>query len=259
MQSSLEPFRTHNWNTGEWFPNAPAHTVADLRQGLARLDEEARLLAVLFLIERADADAAALLVEMTGDTDGQVAAAAADGLNSSRELPAWTAMVEAIPRRRNPFIRGQLYLAIARTGHREAVRAIRDLAHQEDDQEVRRDAEVAAILLDAPAERTKLDEWAKFIEMLRHATPAQALTLADRLQLIGDARLARGMQPWLANRAPVQRLGSDAQVRNLRMCDLACWTAHGLGVPFHMSSQTLTNFDVETLAAAEIALLAFPE
>jgi hypothetical protein len=259
MQSSLEPFRTHNWNTAEWFPNAPAHTVADLRQGLGRLDEEARLLAVLFLIERADTDAASLLVEMTGDPDGQVAAAAAGGLNSSRELPAWAAMVEAIPRRRNPFIRGQLYLAIARTGHIEALRAIRDLVHQEDEQEVQRDAAVAAILLGAPAEPTKLDEWAKFIEVLRHATPCQALTLADRLQLIGDARLARGMQPWLANRAPVQRLGSDVQARNLRMCDLAVWTAHGLGVLFHMSSQTLTNCDAETLAAAESALLALAE
>jgi hypothetical protein len=253
MDSSLHRFASHDWNTATWFEEAQGETVAQLEQNLTVLDAEARMLAVLFLIKKGDSAASSLLLRMTGDDDGQVAAMAAQGVNSVAEWPSVDAVIEAIPRRRYPLVRSQLYLAIARTENRDALPRIRSLMQFESDDEVLLHAEVAAILLGGEEER------AEFIDRLHGAKPADALELEEKLELIGDARLARGLLPWLPNQRPVTRFGSDANQRMLRMCDLAVWAAHRLGIWFPMTSESLTNFDAETLAAAQMALAAIDD
>jgi hypothetical protein len=248
MPSSLDRFEAHDWNTAAWFPQAPAETVTDLEKSLHKLDTEARLLAELFLIDKGGPEASALLLRMTGDDDEQVAAGAAQGLNSIADAPSAEAIIEAIPLRKYPVVRSSLYLTAARTGKKELLPAIRSLLQHESDGQALRDGQVAAILLGDSEERPQ------FMDRLRQANSRESLDLAEKLSLIGDPRLAKGLLPWLNNLAPVTRLGSDRNPRTLRMCDLAVWTAHRLGVKFPMPSESLTNFDQPTLAAAEAAL-----
>jgi len=253
MESLLERFKAHDWNTGAWFPQAPRATVASLQENLSTLDTEARLLAVMYLTDTNSAEAAEVLLRMSGDADGQVAAMAAQGLNSTAGLPSLEAIAAAIPQRRHPMVRSQLYRAIARSGDIEALTRVRSLMLHEGDDEVRLQAVVSAILLGGQEER---DE---FTYRLRAARPANALEMSEKLLSIGDWRLARGLLPWLNNLRPVTRIGSDADQRMLRMCDLAVLTAHRLGIRFPVNTESPTNFDADTIVAARNALEAIDE
>ncbi len=253
MDNPLDKFKAHDWNTGAWFHSVPSGTVDSLQQNVMALDTEARLLAVMFLTETDGARAAEVLLQMTGDENEQVAAGAAQGLNSIVSGLPPDVIAEALPRRRYPVVRAQLYLAMARARDVGALEVVRQLTQSEHDDEARINALVAAILLGGKQER------GEFKDRLRSASPRDAQQLAEKLQLIGDQRLAQGMLPWLSNSRPVTRIGSDADGRMLRMCDLAVLTAHRLGVEFPIPTESPANFDAETIGASRVALEALAE
>jgi hypothetical protein len=76
--------------------------------------------------------------------------------------------------------------------------------------------------------------------------------------LLGDVRFAKALEPWLAREDNVLRLGGDRgpAPKMARMCDLAVWCAHLLGVKLPAPPDHLDNFDDATRSATVAAVRA---
>ena len=155
---------------------------------------------------------------------------------------------KAISRQSQPYIRGQLYLALGRTGESGTIDALRAQLHNEPDREAAQKGQVALVKLGAAAERDA------FLGQVREAKPDDALRISDQLLYVGDPRLAKGLLPWFSDFHNVTRLGSDRQKSMAPMSDIAVWTAHRLGVRFQVYPEYLTNYSDSIILAARSAV-----
>jgi hypothetical protein len=250
-EAFVRSLRQHDPGVLNRYRDAPPELAAEIDKALPELDEEARRLAVLLLERHDKSGSGDLLLKLSGDRSAQVANAAARSLTKVRELPLGEKIVSELPKRPDKFVRGQLYLAAGKT--RSGLEALRRAAAAEPDSSAALDAQAAAVKLGGEPER-KL-----FFERVRKAEPDDALRLADLLEYIGDRRLAKALTPWFANKAGVLRLGGDRQDRMARMCDLAVWTAHALGVPFPIDPEYLSVYGDAVTARARSAAASLPD
>jgi hypothetical protein len=246
----LDAARAHDWTivgrAAKLEPVSPSAVAAALQE----LDPEAREIVASAVAAQGRPEQGALMVHLTGDPSVQVQTIAARALGKLASPPPANVLLAAVPARDNPFVRRQLYLAVGRTGERDALAPLRAFAAAERDPDAALDAEVAAIRLGAAAEQ------ARFLDRVRKAEPRDALAVRERLLYVGDPALAKGMLRWLSNEASVMRLGSDRDPKMARMCDIAIWTAYQLGVQFQILPAHLANYDDAVRANALRALSA---
>jgi hypothetical protein len=249
----LEAIVKHDWDATERARGAQISIVPSVAAALPRLDEESREIAVACIVEEDAPGAGGLLLEMTADDCLQVAAAAANGVERVTAPPAAAAILAVIPHRKEAFVRGVLYRAATRGGdatHRDTLRA---LADAEADAEALREATAALVKLGDPEARRRL------LALTQTATSAGALRIQGQLLFIGDRTLAKGTLPWLENTTGVLQLGCDLDPWMARMCDVAVWTAHLLGVDLPIKPEHLAIFDEAVIAGARDALQRLPD
>lgn len=249
----LKAIREHDWGLVTRAFTAPPSVVGEIGRALPQLDNEAKEIAVATIEHNSWPASGQLLLRLTGDPTLQVAAGAARALSKTHDVPPINDILAAIPQRENDFVRGRLYLLAGRTNDAGKLEALRGLAAKEKNPDVAFDAQVAAVKLGGETER------AKFLERVRSAKPDQATRITDYLRYLVDPRLAKGMIPWLSNSAPVFRLGTDRDPRMARMCDVAVYTAHQLGVKFYIEPERMANFEGSIIANANAALKALPD
>ncbi len=245
----VKAVHAHDWKILN-AADLPAPPIAELTQELPTLDGEARELVASYLGRRGGRGSGAILLRLSGDPDTAVASAAATGVAEGSDRPSVADVLAAIPQRDDPFVRGKLYRAVGASRDAKALDPLRALATIEKDVEAAHQAQIAAVRLHGKPERTA------FLARIRGAQPDQAMDIHEQLLYVADPQLAVGVIPWLSNEAGVIRLGSDRQASMVRMCDLAVWTAHLLGVKFTIQPEYLTNYEPSVIAAASTALRA---
>ncbi len=233
-------------------PPSP-HFVPSLEKALPTFGDGARELAILYLAKFNPPGTGNLLLRLTGDTSLQAAVAAATSLAKGNLNVPGSEIVAVIPTRKDKHVRGYLYLAAGNAKNPPALTAFRDVAKLETDPAASEQAEVAVVKLDGDVERRA------FFQRIENATPATALSIRDQMLYVGDPKLAKALEKWFDNPADVMRLGSDRQGGSARMCDLAAWIAHSLGVRFDLQPDYMTNFKPAVLNAAKAAVMALPD
>ena len=244
----LNALREHDYRAVGSVVDASPSLLTEIARALPQLDEEAREMAVGVVARGSSPDAAHLLLLLTADKSQAVSSSAANKLESSAALPSGRDILKAISRQSQPYIRGQLYLALGRTGESGTIDALRAQLHNEPDREAAQKGQVALVKLGAAAERDA------FLGQVREAKPDDALRISDQLLYVGDPRLAKGLLPWFSDFHNVTRLGSDRQKSMARMSDIAVWTAHRLGVRFQVYPEYLTNYSDSIILAARSAV-----
>jgi hypothetical protein len=210
----------------------PAGVTSEIERKLATLDPEARELAIEFVVIQDSENAGRFILNMTNDQDVNVATLAVESISKVVTKPKAGEILEAIPKRDDPFIRGKLYLEVGKRSDDYVLDGLRKVCAKEGDEEAK---------LEALAAMTKAGgkpEKARFIEAVKTTEPDDALKMQELMVYIGDASVAKGMISWLGNEEGVMRIGSDRQNMMARMCDVAVWTAILLKVklPFQATS-----------------------
>jgi hypothetical protein len=216
-------------------------------------DAESRELAAECVTDWNGAGAGSLLLSMTADIEPQVAAAAVHGLGRVTQLPPISTILAEIPRRQEPFVRGQLYKLVGATRNSQYLDLLRAVVAGENSADAQRDARRALVQLGGQKER------AEFRIRVAQAKPDEAMDLHEDLVAIADPRLAKATLPWLSNGTSVMRIGSDRSPAMARMCDVAVWTAFMLKVPAPITPAHLTNYSPKVVADVAAVLSALPE
>jgi hypothetical protein len=246
----LSALRGHDYQAIESVVDAPSSLLSEIEQALPHLDEEAREMAVGVIARGKSPDAVHLLLMMTADKSPGVSSSAANNIEKAASLPPAREILKAISRQGQPYIRGQLYLALGRAAETDSVEALRAQARNERDREAAENAQVALVKLGSAPER------AAFLERIRETRPDDALRVSDQLLYVGDPRLAKGLLPWFSDSQNVTRLGGDRQQKMARVSDVAVWTSYRLGVKFRISPEYLTNYSDSVIFAARSAVEA---
>jgi hypothetical protein len=251
-ESVLTALRAHDRNILARPPIDSPSQAADIERALPQLDEEARVLAANYLVKYDKPGTGNLLLKLAADPSAQVSIASARGLTTVKDTPPGSAILALIPTRQDRYVRARLYLAAGRASQAPGLEALRAVSKQEMDPDAALDAQVAAVRLGGEPERKA------FLERIKAATPDTAIKIRDQLFYVGDPKLAKGLIPWLANKEGVLRLGGDHGGRMLRMCDLAVWISHQLGVKVPMPD-VVTTFDEGVLAGTKAMLQSLPD
>jgi len=231
---------------GENFPR-------DMERALPNLNPSSREMAAQAVATNNSPDSARVLLEMTGDAEPQVAVAAARALSSVTKPPPIPDLLAVTPRRQEPVVRSVLYRLIGRLGKAQDLNSLRTVLALEKDEEAGEDGQVAAVRLGGATEKTA------FLARIRGATPDTALRVCDQLRYTEQKPLLKALLPWLPNHQEVMRIGSDRGPHMARMCDLAVWTSHQMGIPLQPKPTSLDNYPQPALDHARDALLALPD
>ncbi len=250
-QAMVDAVTRADWDVLGAAPGDPAALAAALEAALPQFGDEAAQIAALLADRHPGPRTVPLLLALARSRHLQAAAEAAAAL-SRLPRPPVAEIAQAVPSVRDAQVRGALYLAIGRSPDPGALDSLRGLAQHE------RDAAAAARAQAALARLGGAPERAAFLDRVRHAGIGDFKDVYDELLYVGDVRFARGLLPWLDNQEPATRIGREAQGKTARLCDVAVWTAHQLGVPVATGATRLERFDDATLQAARSALQQLP-
>ncbi len=228
---------------GEAFPK-------EIERVLPTLSPTSREMATHALATNNTPWASRVLLNMTGDQEPQVAAEAASALSAMSKPPAVAELLAVVPHRQEPVVRSTLYRLVGRVGKPEDLRDLRSVLAIEKDEEAGEDGQAAAVRLGGAPEKTA------FLTRIRGATPDSALRVCSQIRYAEQKSALKALLLWLGNSQEVMRLGSDRSIRMARMCDLAVWTTHQMGVPIHPVPSSLEIFPLPTLDNAREALQA---
>lgn len=249
----INALRQHDRSILEKAQQAPPGLPKDIDQVLSTLDSEARELAVELVTRQDNEFAGIFLLRRTADEDANVSTLAAENLGKVINKPKTENILAVIPERRDPFIRGKLYLEAGKRTEAGVLERLRQLAAEEQDEEAKLQALAARVKLGGQSEKQE------FLAIVQKTEPDDALRIQDLLIYIDNPVLAKGLIPWLNNEEDVMRLGSDRQNMMARMCDVAVWTAHLLKIKFSFETAFLRNFTKEEIETARKVLLLLPD
>jgi hypothetical protein len=247
-QAIVDAVRRGDFDVINAVPPDPSQLAADLASVAGQLDDEGSQLATILVGRYHGPESTPFLIAMTRSAHLQAAVSAAMTLGELPDAPPSVDIARSIRSAVDPLVRAQLYLVLGRSHEAAALAAVRLLHSTEQDSDARDKAAVAAARLGGDVER------AAFLQRISGATSANAKDVYDDLLYVGDVRFAKGMLPWLDQHDPVTRIGSDAEGRSARLCDLAVWTALRLGIKLPVQADQLDIYDDATLAATRAAL-----
>lgn len=249
----INALRQHDRSILEKAQQAPPGLPRDIDQVLSTLDGEARELAVELVTRQDNEYAGIFLLRRTADEDVNVSTLAAENLGKIINKPKTENILAVIPERRDPFIRGKLYLEAGKRAETGVLERLRQISASEEDEDA---------ALQSLAARTKLGgqaEKQEFLAIVQKAEPDEALKIQDLLLYIDNPNLAKGLIPWLDNEEGVMRIGSDRQNMMARMCDVAVWTAHLLRVKLPFETTSMRNFTKEEIEITRKILGLLPD
>lgn len=253
-QAALASIRAHDRTVLARAEKAGPDFPDEVRKAMPALDGAAQELAVAAVAKHDGKGAGSMLLEATGSPNGQVAGAAARAILDASDPAPVADVLKAIPTREMEFARERLFLVAGACKDPTRIDDLRALALAEKSRRPSEAAQAAIVKLGGKPEREAL------LLRVRSTPPDRATEVRDQLLYIGDPSLAKGMLPWLSDQRGVFRLGSDRTPGQMvRMCDLAVWTAHLLGVKFPPQPEHLTNFDGALIARADSAIRALPD
>jgi hypothetical protein len=250
-QAVVDAVRRADWDVLSATPGDPPALAAALEAALPQFGDEAAQIAAMLADRHPGPRTVPLLLGLARSPHLQAAAQAAAAL-SRLPRPPVAEIAQAVPSVRDAQVRGALYLAIGRSPDPGALDALRALVPHEPDAAAATRAQAALARLGGTPER------AAFLERVRRAGIADFKDVYDDLLYVGDVRFARGLLPWLDSTEPATRIGREAEGKTARLCDVAVWTAHQLGVPVATHAVRLERFDDATLQATRSALQQLP-
>jgi hypothetical protein len=240
--------RNHDWDILNAQPDTSADVSARLERSLPSLDDTARWLAASLIVKWDRPGAGETLLRISADPHLQVASEAAIGLRKVRDTADPEKILRVAPKRATGIVRGELYLAAGQLGSPEHLPALWRAMRRESDEEASLDGRAAAVKLGDPIERDL------FRERVANATPGSVKRLISDLLYIGHWSHTVALDSWFGQMSPITRVGHDATPRSARMCDMAVWVAHRLGIGFSGGSENLIVYPQETIDAARAAV-----
>lgn len=247
-QAIVEAVQRGDFNAITAVPPDPLRLAEDLAHVAPQLNDQASQIATILVGRYHGPQSTPFLIAMARSTHMQAAVTAATKLGELTEAPPAVEIARSVPQATNPLVRGQLYLVLGRSREGQALTALRALLSTEQDVNARTKGTAAAARLGGDVER------AVFMQRVMRATAENAKDVYDELLYVGDVRFAKGLLPWLDRHEPVTRIGSEAEGRSARLCDLAVWTAVQLGVKLSRTVTQLDNFDDATIHQTLVAL-----
>lgn len=247
-QEVVAGLRAHHGQVIQQAAGAPADLEAEIERALPELDSLSRSLAAQCLIRHDGARAGEILLRFAEDKDLAVATAAARGLSRLKHRPTGADALKTLRQAASDQVRQPLYLLLGHLSDAALLPALREALRTETNDRAHLAGLAAVIKLGGVEERAEMK---RRIE----TAPADRVTdMCDLLEYVADRRLAPALLPWLTQEQEILRLGSDRTNRQARVCDLAVWTAHRLGVSFVITPDHLDRYTSEVIARAARAM-----
>jgi hypothetical protein len=251
-QDIITTLQKHDRNILKNARQMPPQLPLEIEKNLSALDEDARELAVELVREQDSEPAGTFLLQMTGDSSLNVAGLAVNSIRKISNKPKVHEIIQAIPKRENPFIRARLYLEAGNSNEKDAIQGLRDIFTKEQDEEVKLNGLAALTKLHGQPEKNR------FVEIVSNTTPDDAIQIQELILYIGKAEVAKGMITWLQSEEDVTRISTDENVVMARMCDIAVWTAHLLKIKLPFETTHLRNYKKEEIEATRKVLELLP-
>jgi hypothetical protein len=235
-ESIIEGIRLHDESVVAQCANEQGVIVQSILDAVPTYDSQSRMLSVECISTQQTPAAALGLLRLLDDDDVNVANAAIQSLRPKAQLAPVNDVLSALKVQDEPYIREQLYLVVGDFQQDEAITELREQLKGEEDPDAALAGLVAIVKLNGAPERDK------FMAMVQAAEADDAVDYSEKLLYIGDKHLAEGLRAWLPRKDEVYRLDSDRSPdKMVRMCDIAVWTSHLLGVAF---IPPLTHIDI---------------
>ena len=245
----IEKLKTHDESVITQCVAEQDGVVQNILDAFESFDLESRMLSLTCFALKNTTGSANALLKATYDEDLNVANEAVSYLHSQAHMVPSIDLFTAVASQDEPYIREQLYLIIGNSEDADLILQLRELHNNEDDPDAANAALVALVKLHAEPERVE------FMQVFHNAEATEAVDLTEKLLYIGDASWAKALRPWLMRYDEVFRLASDRTPDAMvRMCDLAIWTSHQMGLKFQPPLERIAIFKDDVISQADFLL-----
>lgn len=228
--------------------DAPEDLPKEIDRVFDEFDEDSRELAVEVVTRQDSKYSGVFLLRRMNDPNPDVAMSAIESMEKIIHKPGVDEVISAIPRVKDPFVRGKLYLDIGMRREEDLLGKLRHVVEQEEDEEAALRGLAALVRLGGKSELQD------FTGRISKTEPDDALEIQDLMLYTGKQGLAAGLVSWLDRTDEVMRLGGDRQDLMARMNDVGIWTAHMLKVGFPFETSHLRIFTDEEVEQARTVL-----
>lgn len=247
----IKAVKSHDESVVERAAKAPEDLAKRLDETSATLDREARELAIELVSRQDGKYAGVFLLHRTDDDDPNVAQLAIEKLAKVVNKPPAADVIAATPSRKDPFVRGELYLYLGKSTETGVLEGLRRLSEKDGPANIRLLA--ARVKLGGEAERKEL------VAKVAATAPDDVMEMRDIVVYTGDPKVAKGLVGWLDRDDSITNLGTDRQVKMARMRDLAVWTAHLVGVKLPFETTALRNYTAAEIESTRKLLVTLPD
>jgi hypothetical protein len=249
MNTIIEKIQSHDESVIPQCVSAQNDVIKSILDAWPSFDMDSRMLSVECFASASNSASAFGLLELTMDDDINVANDAARSLMPLAALIPVRDIFDALKKQDDPFIREYLYRIIGDSKDANNVIELRDVVKNESDPDAAISGLVAIVKLKGEPERKV------FMDILREAESDDASELTEKLIYINDRLLIKGLLPWLVRQDGVFRLNGDRDPdRMVRMCDLAVWTAHRMGIMFEPPLTSIDIYEDVILSQAHVLI-----
>jgi hypothetical protein len=252
-QTVIEALREKDWSILDRREPVTSTIAMEIEAALPEFKATSSELAAIWLDQFGDEHAGKVLLAMTQNRHMAARTVAAEAIVRCEAPPPVAKILQTIPHQDDEIVRALLYLAVGEMGAREHVAPLRRIRESEVDQFAALDLLAAIVRLGADEERRE------FVTLLDSTETEDALDMAERLVYTREPRATRGLHSWLRSGEPVTRLSGDRVTHMARMCDIAVWTAHRMGIPLKPTPVCLANFDATLINHAIHQIGTIPE
>lgn len=252
-QDFINAVRTHDRTVIDRAGQAPPNLARELDEINSSLDAESREIAVELVARQDSQIAGTYILRRTDDDDANVATIAVEKLGVIMNKPSAAEIIGVVPKRKDPFIRGKLYLHLGKSTDAGVLEQLRQLEAGESDGEAKLQLLAARVKLGGKPEREEL------IGKIVATGPDDVLEMQGLMIYVNRPAIARGLTPWLDREDEVMRIGSDRQSMMARMNDVGVWTAHLLGIKLPFETTSLRNFTPEEIESTRKILQILPK
>lgn len=243
-QDYIAALKNHDRTILDKTSQAPKELAKEIDKVISSFDEEARKLAVEFVAQQDSKYAVTFLLRRMNDSSPDVAMLAVESMGSISNKATTDEIIGEIPKVKDPFIRGKLFMDIGeRTQEEGVLQKLRPAVESEEDDEAALQGLAALVKLGGN------NELAEFVGIIGKTEPDDVLQIQDLMLYTAKADVARGLISWLSNDEDIVRLGSDRDDKMAKMKDMAVWIAHLLKISLPFETTHLRNFDDDEIKA----------
>jgi len=244
-QDYIAALKKHDRGILDKIGQAPKELPREIDSAISTFDDEARELAVEFVMKQDSKYAGTFLLRRMNDSSPDVAMLAVESMKSISNKPSTEEIIAEIPSVKDSFIRGKLFMDVGSKKEEGLLNKLRPVVDKEEDEEAALQGLAALVKLGGESEA------GKFIDAVRSTEPDDVLEMQGLMLYIGKSDIAVGLIPWLSNSEDIMRIGSDRQDEMARMSDVGVWTAHLLKIDLPFETTHLRNFTDDEIKTTE--------